>query len=119
MTKIQSLTEDASTRQHHYKLVRDRIPEIIQKSGCQCNTVVLSESEYRQALQEKLLEEAQEVTQANSDNLVMELADLLEVVEAIMECYGISKDAVVLAQDQKRAEKGGFEEKIKLLWTES
>ncbi len=46
-------------RQKYNKLVRDRIPEIIRKSGLECQTVTLSEIEYRQALRQKLIEKVQ------------------------------------------------------------
>ena len=42
-------------RQEHNKLVRDRIPEIISKSGIEYQTITLSEQEYQQALRQKLL----------------------------------------------------------------
>lgn len=106
-------------RREYNKLVRDRIPELIQKSGYQFDTTTLSETEYRQALRDKLIEEAHEVAQATDRHLVTELADLLEVVEALMESYGIDDERILLERDQKRAEKGGFERKIKLLWTDA
>lgn len=106
-------------RREYNKLVRDRIPELIQKSGYQYDIITLSETEYRQALRDKILEEAQEVVLASDRELVPELADLLEVVEALMESYGIENESVLLERDHKRAEKGGFEHKIKLLWTEA
>lgn len=106
-------------RREYNKLVRDRIPELIQKSGYDYDMTTLSEAEYRQALRDKLLEEAQEVAEASDRELVHELADLLEVVAALMESYGIEDERVLLEQDHKRAEKGGFEHKIKLLWTEA
>jgi predicted house-cleaning noncanonical NTP pyrophosphatase (MazG superfamily) len=105
-------------RKEYHKLVRDRIPEIIRQSGLECQTVTLSETEYRQALRQKLMEEAQEAATANDADLVTEIADLLEVVDALMKSYGISHHQVKLEQNQKRANKGDFEQKIMLLWTE-
>ncbi len=105
-------------RQEHNKLVRDRIPEIIRKSGIECQTVTLSEIEYRQALRQKLIEEAQEAATANNADLVIEIADLLEVVDALLKSYGISHHQVRLEQDKKRASKGDFENQTMLLWIE-
>ena len=105
-------------RQEYNKLVRDRIPEIIHKSGVECQTITLSEIEYQQALRNKLIEEAQEAATANKADLVTELADLLEVVDALLKSYNISHYKVRLEQDNKRATKGDFENKIMLLWTE-
>jgi predicted house-cleaning noncanonical NTP pyrophosphatase (MazG superfamily) len=56
--------------QEHNKLIRDRIPEIIRQAGRECEVQIMSQSEYHQALLDKLIEEAQEAAQANSDNLV-------------------------------------------------
>ena len=50
---------------------------------------------------------------------MQELADLLEVIAALMEAHGIEDEHILLERDHKRAEKGGFEHKIKLLWTKS
>jgi predicted house-cleaning noncanonical NTP pyrophosphatase (MazG superfamily) len=105
-------------RQEHNKLVRDLIPEIIRQAGRQCDSIILSESEYRQALRDKLLEEAQEAATANREDLIEELADLLDVIDALIESHHISQESIVLTRDQKRAEKGGFTQKVKLLWTE-
>ena len=106
-------------RREYNKLVRDRIPELIQKSGYEFDMTTLSEAEYRQALRDKLIEEALEVAQVSDRHLVAELADLFEVIEALMESYGIEDERILLERDQKRAEKGGFDRKIKLLWTDA
>jgi predicted house-cleaning noncanonical NTP pyrophosphatase (MazG superfamily) len=105
-------------RQEHNKLVRDYIPQIIRQSGHQCDIAILSEAEFSQALREKLLEEAQEVAGASPQDLVSELADLQEVIDAILPLYGISRDDVLTEQRRKRAERGGFEQRIRLLWTQ-
>ena len=101
----------------YHKLVRDRIPEIIRKSGNECEFVILSDREYRQALRQKLIEEAAEVAEANGDELVAELADLYEVIDALMLSYGISGDRILEAQAQRRETRGGFAQKIMLLRT--
>lgn len=105
-------------RQTHHKLVRDRIPEIIRKQGKTCEVTTLSEIEYRQALRQKLIEEAQEVAEANPINLLTELADLYEVIDALMGVYGIDSNTLNLIQDQRRAERGGFEQRVQLLWVD-
>lgn len=101
----------------YHKLVRDRIPEIIRQSGIECEIAVLSDAEYRQALRLKLLEESEEVAEANQDELVAELADLYEVIDALMLSYGISGDEVLNAQAKRRETRGGFTQKIMLLRT--
>lgn len=104
-------------RQEHNKLIRDRIPEIIRQSGREYEIQTMSQPEYHRALLDKLVEEAKEAAQANSDNLVEELADIYEVIDAILNDVEIDKGLVLVTQEQKRQEKGGFASKIRLLWT--
>jgi predicted house-cleaning noncanonical NTP pyrophosphatase (MazG superfamily) len=105
-------------RQEYNKLVRDQIPDLIAASGSQYDTVQLSEAEYQQALRDKLIEEATEAATALPEQLTSELADLLDVIDALIESAGISQESILLERDQKRATKGGFTQKIKLLWVE-
>lgn len=105
-------------RRDYNKLVRDRIPEIIQNSGKRCAIETMSDAEYRLALMEKLVEEAQEARQAAPDELITELADLHEVLTALMTAWQIAPEHVQQVQRQRRAERGGFEQRLKLLWTE-
>jgi predicted house-cleaning noncanonical NTP pyrophosphatase (MazG superfamily) len=110
-------------RRDYNKLVRDRIPEIIQNSGKHCAIETMSDAEYRQALLEKLVEEAQEARgailhSAAPDELITELADLQEVFAAVLAAWEISSDLVQQVQTQRHAERGSFEQRLKLLWTE-
>lgn len=93
-------------RRNDNKLVRDRIPEIIQASGKRCSIEPMSEPEYRQALLEKLVEEAQEARQASPEELVTELADLHKVLAALLTAWQIAPEHV--QQVQRRAERGGL-----------
>lgn len=98
------------------KLVRDRIPEIIRKSGRTPLVRTLVEQGYRRALHDKLLEEAAELRQAqNRDEAVDELADILEVLTALAATYELTLDTITEAARSKRAERGGFEMR---LWLE-
>ncbi|MGB5636378.1 MAG: nucleoside triphosphate pyrophosphohydrolase [Waterburya sp.] len=105
-------------RQEHNKLIRDHIPEIIRQTGRECEVKMMSQSEYHQALLDKLIEEAQEAAEAKPDDLLEELADIYEVIDAILNNAEIDKRLVVAKQKQKRQEKGGFTNKTRLLWTE-
>lgn len=105
-------------RQEHNKLIRDRIPEIIRKAGRECEVETMAQTEYHQALLNKLVEEAKEAAEANPDNLVEELADVYEVIDAIIANLEIDKDTVLTKQKQKRQNKGRFTKKLRLLWTE-
>ena len=66
-------------RTTYNKLVRDRIPEIIQASGKMCSTEILPDEDYLKYLDAKLDEELAEY---HKDQNIEELADLLEVVHA-------------------------------------
>jgi predicted house-cleaning noncanonical NTP pyrophosphatase (MazG superfamily) len=101
------------------KLVRDRIPEIIRRHGARCGIETFADDEpFRRALRAKLVEEAQEALEASDADLATELADLLEVVDALIEAYGLKPDALHSLQAERRAERGGFAERLHLLWTE-
>ena len=78
----------------------------------------MNREEYRQALREKLVEEAEEVAGASQDELITELADLNEVVEALMSSYNITSDKVQGEQERRHIERGGFEQRIRLVWIE-
>ncbi len=100
------------------KLVRDRIPEIIAASGRTYRVAELGPEEFETALRAKLVEEAQEIQWANADHLLLELADLLEVVHELLLVHQISYEQVGLARQQRRAQRGGFDHRIQLLWAE-
>jgi predicted house-cleaning noncanonical NTP pyrophosphatase (MazG superfamily) len=91
------------------KLIRDKIPEII-KDGKPV-TRVLSDAEFLQALENKLLEEVQEMRDKNADKK-MELADIYEVLDVLLKTYGFSKKEILEIQKKKREERGGFDKKL-------
>lgn len=91
------------------KLVRDLIPEHIAKRGGNAVTHIADDVEYRQKLAEKLVEEAQEFLK---DQNVEEVADVLEVLEAIEVCYGFDRTEIEEIKKKKAEEKGKFEKKI-------
>lgn len=93
------------------KLVRDRIPEIIEADGETPITHRADDTEYAGRLAEKLVEEA---TGYREDREPAELADLLAVVHAICDQQGISRDRLTELRREKAAERGGFEERIVL-----
>lgn len=99
------------------KLVHDRIPELILAEGRKCATEILNDVDYRQALLAKLVEEAQETAKSTPTELIKELGDLFEVIDALFMAFNLDKDAVIAVQKKRRDERGGFEQRIKLLWT--
>ena len=99
-----------STIQYN-KLVRDRIPEIIEKSGKQPVYSILSDEAYLTKLDEKLNEELAEYQESKS---MEELADLQEVIRAVAVARGSSIEEVEAIRRDKAAKRGGFEKKILL-----
>jgi len=104
--------------QDYNKLVRDRIPEIIHQAGRECEVEVMSEAAYHQALRDKLIEEAQEAAEATAQDLVKELADLYEVIDALCAAYQIERSSILAEQEKRRSERGGFDQRFRLLWTQ-
>ena len=99
----------------HNKLVRDRIPEIIEEDGRVPVTRVLDPDEYKRCLEEKLDEE---VGEFNESKDVEELADILEVVFSLSVAQGTSESNLLDIYRKKRSERGGFEDRIFLIETE-
>lgn len=97
------------------KLVRDKIPQIIENNGENCTTRILGSEEYLKELNIKLQEELKEYLQSGD---VEELADLEEVLRAILDFKGVSHadfESIRLAKVQKR---GAFKNKIFLISTD-
>ena len=119
----------------HNKLVRDKIPNILIKQGkaFKCHTV--TGQELQTALSCKVLEEAKEVNEAAQDfaikgenanignppnarknQLVRELADLMEATFALMKAFNISADTVKKEMAYKSNTRGKFNDGIYLEW---
>lgn len=91
------------------KAVRDRIPEIIERSGKTCVVEVLSPVEFESKLDEKLQEELEEYLSSGS---VEELVDLVEVVYGILEMRNISLQEFEELRLAKKRERGGFSKRL-------
>ena len=96
---------------HYNKLIRDRIPEIIEASGKRCVCSTLSDEEYLTRLDEKLNEELAEYQESKS---MEEIADLLEVIRAVAAARGSSIEEVEAIRRDKAVKRGGFEKRILL-----
>jgi len=98
------------------KLVRDKIPEIIEKSGKQLRSRVLEAEEYKSALQEKCLEEWDEYLKAEtSEHALEELADLLEIIHALAKIHGGTPEQLEKIRMEKAVKRGGFEKRLFLI----
>ena len=96
------------------KLVRDRIPEIILSKGETPITRILSDAEYKEELEKKLHEEYLEVLDAEGENRIEELADMLEVMEALASVENKTLDDVLSVKAKKQEKRGAFKDKIYL-----
>ena len=93
------------------KLVRDKIPEIIESDGKTCKTELLSDEEYIKMIDAKLDEELAEY---HKDQHLEELADLMEVIYAAALARGYSLEDLEMVREKKVQERGGFEKRILL-----
>ncbi len=92
------------------KLVRDLVPEMIEKEGRRPRIRNLMGQHLKQALAEKLIEEHSEFIAASTKHeRASELADLIEVALAIAKEYGYSKGQILALMEKKRATHGAFE----------
>ena len=94
------------------KLVRDRIPEIIESNGEEPITRILNDEEYRSELIKKLNEEYDEVVNASGEDIIEELADMLEVMESIANLQNKTLDNIIIEKEKKKNKRGGFSKKI-------
>lgn len=94
-----------------YKLVRDKIPEIIEDSGKKCTYDILDDASYLKMLDAKLSEELNEYQNSKS---IEELADLLEVMGAIVKARGYTWEELTRIRKAKREKRGAFNKRIYL-----
>ena len=99
-----------STRKYH-KLVRDRIPEIIEMSGKNCVTEILTDENYLRMIDAKLDEELAEY---HKDQNIEELADLMEVIYAATIARGYTLEQLEQVRAEKATKRGAFAKKILL-----
>lgn len=99
------------------KLVRDKIPEIIENNGDACETRILDEEEFQIELKKKLVEEAKEVLNCSKEKLIDELADVLEIVNNLASVNQLKMEDVEKEMKIKREKRGGFDKKIFLEWS--
>ena len=95
------------------KLVRDKVPDRMHQKNIHISYYAMDHEEYIGELKRKLLEEAEEVIDANSKvDLIEELADVLEIVYALSEACDISFAQIEDMRNVKKEKRGGFEKKI-------
>lgn len=91
------------------KLVRDKIPEIISNNNGKPVCRILNENEYKKELDKKLLEEVKEYLKDDNSE---EIADILEVLHAILEYKNVSIEEIEKIRLSKKEKRGAFEKRI-------
>ncbi|MEO7193305.1 MAG: nucleoside triphosphate pyrophosphohydrolase, partial [Pseudonocardiaceae bacterium] len=91
------------------KLVRDRIPEIIQRAGLIPVVETASPEDYGRYVRAKLEEELEEYLSSGD---VTEVADLVEVCFAAAALHGVGQDELLAIARDKRQQRGGFEDRL-------
>ena len=94
------------------KLVRDRIPELIEANGERPVVRILDDGEYQLCLRKKLDEE---VAEFHQDRNLEELADILEVVYALADSLGASRQELMTVYEDKNQKRGGFSKRLFLI----
>ena len=93
------------------KLVRDKIPQIIEADGKGCDITIICGEEKKDLLRAKLMEEVNEYLE--DDNLE-ELADVMEVLFGLAHELGFSEEDLLKKREEKLKARGGFKEGIVL-----
>lgn len=92
------------------KLVRDLIPNVIPTDKLNLYKFSeVSEEHYKSLLKDKLVEEVKEFLEAEN---MEELADIFEVIDAIMKLKNFDESEVLAIQKKKREDRGGFEKRL-------
>ena len=96
------------------KAIRDKIPEIIRKTGKECQIKTLTNEDFLNELEKKIQEEYNEYMESKS---LEELADILEIIMRISELKQSSFEELDSIRISKSQNRGGFEKNLYLIET--
>ena len=99
----------------YQKLVRDRIPEIIEKDGKEFSVYQVKGGRLKDYAMQKLQEEVMEFIE---NPCAKEAADIMEIMNFICHRQGIREQAILSEATAKRIRKGAFEMGFILDWVE-
>lgn len=106
--------------QTYNKLVRDKIPEMIERNGEKCKFKKLDKEIYIKELRKKFIEEMNEYLQSkNNIEAIEELGDVLEIIHSLSKIHGKSIEDVEKARQQKLLDRGGFNHMLYLIEVEN
>lgn len=101
------------------KLIRDKIPEIIKKSGKSAKIHKLNKTEFKKKLAKKIFEEGKELCEAKTKiDVINELSDLLELIYVIAKENKLPLKKIEKARIEKNLKRGGFEKRLFLEYVE-
>lgn len=104
---------------YYNKLIRDRIPEKMDKANAEYEIKELDDTEFEKELLKKVEEEASALPECRTkDELITELADVINVIDEIKILKNIDDDEIKKAQAKNLEKKGGFKKKLFLFWSE-
>jgi predicted house-cleaning noncanonical NTP pyrophosphatase (MazG superfamily) len=90
------------------KLVRDKIVDSNLESGAKVKYKHLNKDEHKTALVNKIIEEAKEILQAETEQAASEIADVQQAVDDLIEQFGLDQEAIKKSQKQKIDKNGAF-----------
>lgn len=103
---------------YYNKLIRDKIPENIKKSGGYFKIKKLKAKEFERELIKKVGEEVDGLIGAKTkEKLISELADVLDVIQEIKKFKKITNQQIEKAQKESSNRKGGFKKRLFLFWS--
>lgn len=91
------------------KLIRDKNVEIMEDLGHKVEYEILNDERYNEELDKKLKEEVNEYL---ADYSVEEMADVMEVIYAMLDYRGMKMEDVEKVRIEKRNRKGAFKNKV-------
>lgn len=94
------------------KLVRDKIPQIIENSNKKCEIELVDRCKMKELLNKKLVEEVNEYLESGE---IEEIADILEVIHGILCIENVKYEELEDIRINKKDKRGGFERGIKLI----
>lgn len=107
-------------RTYYRKLIRDKVPEKMRRMGKAFEVRTLTKKDFRTELLKKVGEEASALPRLRSaTEIAPELADVLDVVSAILSEFKISQKTLAKAREENAKKKGGFKKRVYLVWSQS
>lgn len=106
-------------RIHYNKLIRDKIPDKMDRRKVAYRICCLKQKEFAKELVKKVEEEGRGLRRVNNrKQMILELADVVAVVNEIKKVFKIKKSELDQAIKANQQCKGGFKKRLYLYWTE-